>query len=232
MSWSNYYDWLYQYPSASNDQVVVGSTRANVAPLARWLLCRWSQIDNASSSLSQALQRAGWYPSHGPGNSDYTVSFSALTPDEQIRRGVPEEVAVEAEGAAAGRRFFQACTSAYVASITLFGDNLRRYQFPSSTTRGLGMPARTQFAITVAAWRTINTNLCLHRGSGLPYGPAPRARSYGSHRDRVNGMIQLFEWSQQNTTGDPSSSACRQAGIHYAAWGLDRSVDPYVLPWF
>jgi len=230
MSWSDYYDWLYQNPPANRDEVVVSSTRARVAPLARWLLCRWSRIEQASSELSGALRGAGWHPSPGPGNSDYRASLSALTPNGQVRRGVPEEVAQEVRGANAGRRYFQGCTAAYVRSITLFGDNLRRYLFPSRTIPGLGMTGRTQFGITVAHWRKINMDLCA--GSGLPYGPAPRARIYGSHRERVNGMIRLFEWSQRNPTGDPSSSMCRQAGIHYPAAGLDRSVGPTVQPWF
>lgn len=231
MSWDAYYDWLYQQHPALDDEVVVGITRARVAPLARWLLCRWTRIQNSSSNLSRALQTAGWYPPQGTGNSDYTDSFLALTPDGQIRRGVPEEVEVEARGAMAGRRYFVDCTSAYIRSIVLFGENLLRYMFPSRTIMGLGVSGRAQFPVTVAAWRTINMDLCTGP-AGLPYGPAPRAQIYGSHKDRVNGMIRLFEWSQRNPTGDPSSSMCRQAGIHYAAAGLDRSVAPYVEPWF
>lgn len=231
-SWSDYYDWLYQQHPSNQDEVVVGNTRARVAPLARWLLCRWSRIENAGSQLSQALRGTGWHPSPGPGNSDYRESFSALTQDGQIRRGVPEEVSEEARGALAGRRYFQGCTAAYIRSITLFGDNLRRYVFPSHTIMGLGATGRTQFQITVAHWQQINWDLCTGSGSGLPYGPAPRAQIYGSHRDRVNGMIRLFEWSQRHPTGDPSNSMCRQAGIDYPAFGLDRSVGPTVQPWF
>jgi len=232
MSWSNYYDWLYQHPPANQDQVVVGSTRARVAPLARWLLCRWSRIEIPGSPLSNALRGVGWHPSPGPGNSDYRESLSALTQAGDVRRGVPGEVAEEARGAAAGRRYFQGCTAAYIRSITLFGDNLRRYLFPSRTIPGLGMAGRTQFQTTVAHWRLINSDLCPDQASGLPYGPAPRARIYGSHRERVNGMIRLFEWAQRNPTEDPSSGMCRQAGIHYPHWLLDRSVGPTVQPWF
>jgi hypothetical protein len=236
MSWADYYDWLYQHPPASSDMVVVGSTRARVAPLARWLLCRWSRIQDANNPLSLSLQHAGWYPpqGQGPGNSDYRDSFSALTPDGQVRRGVPGEVAAEARGAAAGRRYFQTCTAAYVRGITDFGESMRRYMFPSRTIPGLGEPARTQFQTTVAHWERINTDLCLHGAppSGLPYGPAPRAQIYGSHRERVSGMVRLFAWRQRNPTRDPSSSACRGAGIHYPAAGLDRSVGPAVQPWF
>lgn len=233
MSWADYYDWLYQSPPASVDHVVVGSTRATVRPLARWLACRWSSIENPGSGLSRALATAGWYPNLGPGNRDYADSFQALTPDGQVRRGIPSQVGVEAQGALAGRRFFQGCTSAYVRSITLFGDNVLRYVFPSRTIRALGATLRAQFPTTVAAWRTINNDWSPgSMANGVPYGPAPRAPIYGSHRDRVNGMIQLFEWSNLHPTGDPSSSMCRAAGIHYAALGLDRSVAPYVQPWF
>ncbi len=228
MSWSDYYDWLYQHPPANQDQVVVGSTRARVSPLARWLLRRWNRIEDPGSQLSVALRGVGWHPSPGQGNSDYRESLSALTPDGQVRRGVPGEVAEEARGAMAGRRYFQGCTEAYVRNITLFGEHLLRYVFPSRTIPGLGMAGRTQFRTTVAHWRQINSDL----GIGLPYGPAPRAQIYGSHKNRVKGMVQLFEWSQRNPVGDPSSGMCRQAGIHYPAFGLDRSVGPAVQPWF
>ena len=233
MAWSDYYDWLYQSPPASFDQVVVGSARATVAPLARWLLCRWSSIENPNSGLSRALATAGWFPDLGPGNRDYVDSHQALTAGGQVRPGIPSEVGVEAQGALAGRRFFQGCTTAYVRSITLFGDNVLRYVFPSRTIAGLGDTARTQFTSTVAAWRTINNDFCAgSMSNGVPYGPAPRAQIYGSHRDRVSGMIRLFDRSSFNPTEDPSSSACREAGIHYAPSGLDRSVAPYVQPWF
>jgi len=231
MSWPDYYDWLYQHPPANRDDVVVGNTRARVAPLARWLLLRWSAIENENSSLSRALRGAGWHPSPGPSNSDYSLSLSALTPAGEVRRGVPEEAADEARGAAAGRRFFQACTADYIEKIVLFLDNLRRYVFPSRTIAALGPAGRTQFQITASHWHQINT---IPWGSdiGLPYGPAPRAPSYGNHRQRVNGMYQLLLWKQRNPTGDPSSTMCRQAGIHYPHWLLDRSVGPTVQPWF
>lgn len=234
MSWNSYYQWYYQHHGRTQI-VVVGNTRANVALLAFWVLCRWSWLHNSGSELSRALRTAGWYPNRSQTDSNYTDSFMVLTSGGQVRPGILGEEDLERLGIRAGQRYFAALTREYIRSITMLGENMRRHLFARySGIVPLQAAERESLVNTVNAWDIININSCPWHGIpdiGLPYGsPIRYRRIVGSHRERIQTIVRLMRYTQEHPGEEAPDDLSRDAGFYVNYVGEGQT--PYMRPWF